>query len=267
MRRKDGSVVAVDAIATAMPDGNVLGMVRDITERKRAEEALHHSHQRLQQLSRRLIEVQERERRHLARELHDEMGQVLTMISVTLKGLREKLDGALQPRLEESIGYVDRVIQEVRSLSLDLRPAMLDDLGLAAALRWYAERQAERAGFKVNLITESTAGDVSTEVRNACFRVAQEAMTNIVRYGKARQVRVELHQRENEVQLIVHDDGVGFDVAAVRARAAQGKSVGVLGMQERVELLEGKFEIKSAPGQGTTIHARFPLPTDGEETS
>lgn len=251
-----------DAVGKAI---RMRGVVMEITERKLAETALQQSHQRLQELSRKIMEVQETERRHLARELHDELGQLLTVISVNLKAVRSKLDGEAQPQLDESIGYVDRVIQEVRNLSLDLRPAMLDDLGLASAVRWYAERQAERAGFQVELVSESTAGDVPTDVKNACFRVAQEALTNVVRYGKARRVRVELHQREDEVELIVQDDGIGFDATAVRRRAAQGKSVGVLGMQERTELLSGAFEIQSAPGQGCTIRARFPLPTEPED--
>lgn len=240
-------------------------IVRDISERLRSESQIKEYVERLRLISLKLLQVQETERRNLARELHDELGQILTVISVNLKAVKSKLDGEAQPLLDESIDHVDRVIQDVRNLSLDLRPAMLDDLGLAAAVRWYTERQAERAGFQVELISESTGRDVPSEVRNACFRVAQEALTNVVRHGKARHVRVELHQRETEVELLVQDDGIGFDVAAVRRHAAQGKSVGLLGMQERVELLSGNFDIQSSPGQGCTIRARFLLPTEEAE--
>jgi signal transduction histidine kinase len=119
----------------------------------------------------------------------------------------------------------------VRDLSLDLRPALLHDIGLAATLRWYVNRLTARAGFQVDLSTPSMGSEVPTEVRNACFRVAQEALTNVVRHGQARQVRVVLFQGEEEVALTVQDDGVGFDVAAARARAVQGESVGLLGMR------------------------------------
>lgn len=237
---------------------------RDLEQRVAERTAQLQNHeQRLAQVSRQLLTTQETERRHLARELHDEMGQILTLISVNLKAIRDKRDGDLQPRLDDSIFHVDRVIQQVRSMSLDLRPAMIDDLGLAAALRWFVESQAERAGFKVDLVTESTAGAVPTDVRNACYRVVQEALTNVMRHAKARQVRVKLSQREEKVEVIIQDDGVGFDVAAAFGHAARGYSAGLLGMQERAELLGGTFELKSAPGQGTTIHARFPIPEKG----
>lgn len=256
----DGSIHWIYSLGS-VPQGSsyLLGMLQDITERKRAEESIRQSNLRLQALSRKILEVQENERRHLARELHDELGQVLTMISVGLKVVKERGDPAM---LEECIANVDGVIQQMRNLSLELRPAMLDDLGLATTLRWYVQRHAERTGIHVDLVTESTAGEVPTEVRNACFRVAQEALTNVVRHGKAQNVRVELLQREEEVQLTVEDDGVGFDVAAARRRAAHGGSVGILGMQERVELLGGEFDVRSTPGQGAIICARFPLTTD-----
>ena len=237
------------------------GVVMETTARKRAELALHDANEHLRLLSRRILEVQEAERRHLARELHDEMGQVLTMISVNLKSVKRRLDSAGQQELDESIGHVDRVIQDMRDLSLNLRPAMLDDLGLDSALRWQAKRQAERAGFQVDLVSDSTAVEVPVEVRNACYRVAQEALTNVVRHGKARRVGIELHQRDGEVELIIQDDGVGFNVNAARAHADRGKSLGLLSMKERVELLAGSFEIQSAPGRGTIIRARFPLLT------
>jgi PAS domain S-box-containing protein len=272
IQRDDGSQVVMLAAGTPLRNasGQIWGataVMQDITDRKQAEQQLRANRARLAALSRQLISAQETERRHLARELHDEIGQVLTMISVNLKAVQGNAASGPSPRLEEAIALVDRIIQQVRNLSLDLRPSMLDDFGLASALRWYVERLTAQAGFKVDLSIQSMAGQVPTEVRNACFRVAQEALTNVVRHGKARQVRIALNEGEEEVELTVQDDGAGFDVAAARERAIRGGSVGLLGMQERVELLGGEFDIRSAPGEGTTIHARFLWPTNGEDSS
>ena len=165
---------------------------RDIAERKQAEEALRDSAARLRALSRRVVEIQEQERRHVARELHDEIGQVLSAISVNLHAVKRVCDAAAWPRIEESIQIVDQATQQVRNLSLDLRPSMLDDLGLVATLRWYVDRQAQRAGLAVHFAAESSAASLPTELTTACFRVAQEALTNVVaaRAGATRLGRI-----------------------------------------------------------------------------
>lgn len=216
---------------------------------------------RLRVLSRKLMEIQEAERRHLARELHDELGQLLTMISVNMKSVRSKIDPGLGSLLDDGIAIVDRAVDRVRNLSLDLRPSILDDFGLEAALRWYTSRLAERTGLNVTFIVDSSgSAELPAEVRTACFRVAQEALTNVVRHAQAHTARVELHQQETQVDLSIIDDGIGFDVARARKRAALGSSFGLLGMQERVQLLGGQIEFLSQPGAGTTIHVRLPVP-------
>ena len=165
----------------------VSSVIRDVTERKRAEEALRNSAERLQVVSRRVVEVQEEERRHIARELHDEIGQVLSAISVNLHAVQRVCEAAARPRIEESIQIVDQATQQVRNLSLDLRPSMLDDLGLVATMRWYADRQAQRAGFTVHFTVESSGARLPAELAIACFRVAQEALTNVARHARARE--------------------------------------------------------------------------------
>jgi two-component system, NarL family, sensor histidine kinase UhpB len=235
------------------------GTAQDVTERRRVEEAMRDSAARLEVLSRRVVEVQEEERRHLARELHDEIGQVLSVISVNLHGLKGVCDPAAGPRIEESIQIVDQATQQVRSLSLDLRPSMLDDLGLVATLRWYADRQAERAGFAMQFAVDCTGACLPPGLTTACFRVVQEALTNVVRHARARQVRIDLRQGDEEVDLLIRDDGVGFDPEIARRRAARGQSLGLLGMQERVALLGGRADIQSQPGLGTTVRVWFPL--------
>jgi signal transduction histidine kinase len=144
-------------------------------------------------------------------------------------------------------------------MSLDLRPSLLDDLGLASALRWYIDRLAQRTGIKAEFVAEPFATRPPEDLETTCFRVTQEALTNTVRYAKAEHTRVELRQTTDELALEICDDGVGFDVQAARERARQGTSLGVLSMQERVELVGGQFVIESAPGHGTKVYVRLPL--------
>jgi PAS domain S-box-containing protein len=294
-RRKDGTTFPVEPAVSKIRLGRMaryIYVVRDLTERRRAEEALRRARDELEtrvqertaqlaeanrslqeeiatrkraqeslvQLSRRLLQTQEAERRHLARELHDEIGQTLTAIKMNLQAARRTADAEASPRLEESIGIVERTIAQVRNLSLDLRPSMLDDLGLVAALRWYVDRQAQRAGFTAHLDADANAPRLPQEVETACFRIVQEALTNIVRHAQAKQVDVKLWQGADGLHLVVHDDGTGFDLAAVRQRAARGASLGLLGMQERLELVGGSLEIQTAPAQGTEIRVRVPVP-------
>ncbi|MGH9317631.1 MAG: sensor histidine kinase [Thermoanaerobaculia bacterium] len=237
----------------------ILVGIRDISERKRAEEELKASRERLLALSRRLIEVQEAERRHIARELHDEIGQELTALKINLQAAHQLGgDAELASRLEDSMGVVERAIQQVRDMSLALRPSLLDDLGLVAALRWYVDHQAQRSGFEARLKAEPARIRVSPYVEIGCYRVVQEALNNVARHAQAHSVRVELALREGKLRLLIQDDGVGFDVKAARERARRGTSMGLLTMPERARLLGGYLKVESAPGRGTEIRAVFP---------
>jgi PAS domain S-box-containing protein len=263
--RPDGSRVPVLANVVPLRDseGSMIGAVsclQDITERKQVEEKLQESNDKLQLLSRRLVESQETERRHIARELHDEVGQTLTVAEINLQAMVQSPGAArFNGRLKESLQAVERVLEQVRDLSLNLRPSMLDDLGLEPALRWYCKRQAALAGLQPEFRADPIKDRLDPAVETACFRVAQEALTNVVRHARARAVAVELRQQEGQLHLFVRDDGVGFDVAALREQAVLGASLGLLSMEERATLTDGGLECKSAPGQGTEIHAWFPL--------
>ena len=180
--------------------------------------------QRLRTLSRQLIMAQETERRHLARELHDEIGQSLTAISINLHALKSASGPEGRARQEEGLDIVDRTIQQVRNLSLDLRPSMLDDLGLAATLRWLVDRQVQRTGLVAHFAVESSGAPLPPDMAIAGFRVAQEALTNVVRHARVRHVWVELRQGEEEVDLAIRDDGVGFDPEAARGRAGGARA-------------------------------------------
>ncbi|MCK6483934.1 MAG: PAS domain S-box protein [Phycisphaerae bacterium] len=231
----------------------------DITERKRAESALRESRERLALLSRQLMSAHETERRSLARELHDEIGQVLTAVHINLQQARTVRDARATARLDQSVDIVSQAIQRVRDMSLNLRPAMLDDFGLVAAVRWYADRVRQTGGLDIELRTHTSGEELPSEISTACFRIVQEALTNVQRHAGARRVLIELSESDEVIRVSVTDDGVGFDVDAARRRAMQAVSFGIIGMQERVELLGGEFALSSTPGEGTCVRARLPL--------
>ena len=264
----DGTVLDVEVVGIPITLAGRQGgqiIVRDITERRQAEQAVRErqaevrrSRERLEALSQRLLKVQENERRLIARELHDQIGQALTAVKLNLESLRSGRRAKAFP-LDESVAIVEQLMEAVRSMSLELRPSALDDLGLAAALRWYADRQGRRAGFSVRVRTQLPAERLASDLETACFRVAQEAITNVARHAGAKRVEVDARAEDGTLDLTVRDDGSGFDVAAVRGGTMAEGSIGLDGMEERVRLLGGDFGIDSQPGTGTTVWARFPL--------
>lgn len=228
--------------------------------RRRAELALRETHERLKALSQQLMEVQENERRHLARDLHDEIGQALTVVKMNLQTMQRLGDtSAIAIPLKDSSTVIDQTLQHVRDLSLDLRPSLLDDLGLVPAVRWYLSRQAERTGWNIDVQVDESLSPPPQSVAIACFRVIQEAVTNIMRHSNATSVSVSLRQHEGDLLLAVRDNGIGFDVRKALDNAAKGQSMGLIGMQERIRFLNGSIFIESDTGQGTEIRVRIPL--------
>ncbi len=252
----DGSVHWIFGRATLVRDQagrpvRAYGTNADVTERKHAEEELGRRAQQLEALSRKLIEAQEAERRAVARELHDDFGQVLFALKLNL--LRLECDSS------ESIELVNGAIARMRDLAQALRPPLLDELGLEEALRWYVEHEANRAGLAFRLAIAPLGRRPPAALEMTCFRVVQEALTNVIRHAQAHLVEVELSKADGTLQLVVRDDGRGFDLAAARKRAIEGESQGLLSMQERFTLAGGDLQIDSAPGRGTRVHGRLPL--------
>lgn len=237
-----------------------LQQVAERNARRQADAIRKQYSSKLQALSRRLVEVQEAERRSIARELHDEIGQALTVIQLNLQGLLQSVGAAaLRPRLEESLQVVERMLEQVQDISLNLRPSILDDLGLESALRWYTDRQAALVGLQVEFQMDILKHRLDPVIETECFRVAQEALTNVVRHAQAKSVIVELRQIEGQLHLRVRDDGIGFDVSPVREKAIRGASLGLLSMVERAGLSGGGLAFRSSPRKGTEVHAWFPL--------
>jgi len=263
LETKDGRAINVEFVSNIYRVNRVRVVqcnIRDITKRRQAEEKLKKYSRKLQVLSRRLVEAQETERKNIARELHDEIGQALTLMQLNLQAmLQSPGTEALSPRLKQNLEVVGQVLAQVHDISFNLRPLILDDLGLEPALRWLTKRQAALVGLKAKFKADSMEQRLDPLIETECFRVAQEALTNVVRHAQAKNISVELCKVAGQLHLHVSDDGIGFDVAAIREQAGRGTSLGLLSMEERVALAGGGLEFKSAPKKGTEVHAWFPL--------
>jgi two-component system sensor histidine kinase UhpB len=271
LRRQDGGTVwatfSASPIVERGRDAGAVCLVSDITARKQAEEDLSRAEQRfalvaqtrLEALSRRLVHAQEDERGRIARELHDDIGQTLTAVVLGLEAtLRACTCGASASRhFQDTRTAVELAMEQIRAICLGLRPSILDDFGLPAALRWYLDDQAQKTGIAIHFSATAPAGRPSSDVETACFRIMQEALTNIVRHSHAIDVWVTLQHDDDWVVLSIRDDGVGFDIVTMLKVPSHRSGLGLVGMQERVRLLGGTFEITSLPGEGTEIRVRL----------
>lgn len=254
VRRRDGSTVWTEDSMTFLrdPDGKatgILGVTRDITERKHAEDAL-------RALSSRLVAVQETERRHVARELHDYIGQELTGLKFLLEMTSRLPAHSLRAKLNEALASINELVERVQDLSLDLRPAMLDDLGLIPALLWHFERYTAQTDVRVAFSHRGMQRRFDPEIETAVYRIVQEALTNVARHADVKEAAVRLAANRGLLSVNIEDVGVGFDPEAV---VDGGASSGLTGMYERASLLGGSLKVNSSLGGGTRVIARFPL--------
>jgi len=229
-------------------------------ENARLYERVRTGRERLQRLSRRLVELQESERRSIARELHDQIGQLLTGLKLLLEMSASVRPEKLTPPLSEAQALVNELIVRVREMSLNLRPSMLDDLGLLPALLWHFERYTTQTNVRVNFQHSGLDRRFSPEIETAAYRIVQEALSNVARHARTPEVTVRIHVGSEAVDVQVEDKGVGFDPGAVLAADA---SIGLAGMRERAQLLGGHLTVESAPGAGTTVKAELPLGDTG----
>lgn len=209
-----------------------------------------------QMVSRQLIEAQEDERRRISRELHDQIGQILTAVKMNLYTVHQYCKATeAGSYVKDNIEAVDQALRLVRDLSIDLRPPLLDDLGLVTALRWYIDRFARRTGLDVDVIIDLDDDNerFSRELETTCFRIAQEALTNIARHAQATQIVVQLARKGNTLVLIVKDDGVGFDPEGLQKYAPRVATLGLVSMQERAHAAGGAVEVNSATSKGTEV--------------
>ena len=258
-----GSLSRVLAIGFASGLLLVLGSMAYIARLDRQTRAryveLARSRHALRELSARLVDAQETERRAISRELHDEVGQALGALLVDIGRLSTTLSEdhpEVRAQLDNLKSVAERTFQSVRNIALLLRPSMLDDLGLAAALEWQGREVSRRSQLEVSVESESVPEDLPDEYKITVYRLVQEALNNAVRHSGARNAKVEARREANSILVRVIDDGRGFD--AVRSRG-----MGILGMEERVKRLGGTLRVESQPGKGATVTAELPIPGGG----
>jgi PAS domain S-box-containing protein len=244
----------------------LVGVVTDITELKRTEEALRASENKLHLLSSHLMTVHERERRLISFELHDELGQSLTLLKLQLRAIERQLpedQGALKKEVENTLKYVDKVLESVRRLSRDLSPSILEDLGLSAALRSMAEDFAAHTGMEASFDIENIDGLFSKEREILIYRICQESLTNIGKHAEARSISLAVDRGEREITLVLRDNGKGFDLSEVEASYSIDRGLGLAAMAERARMLEGSLEIFSPKGTGTRVTVTIPIESSG----
>ncbi len=236
---------------------------KDITEHKRMENELRKSYKELQHLSTRLIDAQENERKQISLELHDEMGQAMVAARLCLKGIKRTLPSNLIPQVEEKLTDLNTILNEVSGqiteLSLDLRPSMLDDLGLIPTLYWYFEKTQKRTHLDIKFETIDMTKKLDSDKETVFYRISQEALNNVIKHADAENVSIQMERRRESVVLLIKDDGKGFDVEETLMRPMKDR-IGLLGMQERAALVGGNLDVQSRKGRGTQIHVVIPLP-------
>jgi PAS domain S-box-containing protein len=263
--KKNGEVIWVTRRNTLIEYNGrpaVLGNVVEITRRKRMEKALQESEKKLRLLSSHLLTAQERERRRISIELHDELGQALLALKLQLRAIEKKLEEdqvTLRDDCESTLTYIDHTIENVRRLSRDLSPSILEDLGLSAALQWLIEGFVKHYDIDISMDMTEIDNLFFQEGQIIIYRIFQEALTNIVKHAHATHIYVVINKQDGNVCFSVEDDGKGFDVEQIFTRHAPEKGLGLATMDERIRMLGGFLDIKSQKGRGTKIIFILPI--------
>jgi two-component system sensor histidine kinase UhpB len=263
-RCKDGTIIDVEVSSTymALNEKNYV-FIRDISDRKRFIDDLEQKNRYLQELSSRLCEIAEEERKQLSMELHDQIGQNLTALGINLNILKSSppsdLSESVRNRLQDSIELVDQTTHQLRNLSTQFRPPALDDFGLVAALHGVAGPFFKRTGIAVDIVGEEINPRPPENVEINLFRITQEALINAAKYARANRVTITLQSSGKRLRLSIADDGVGFDPDRLE-RDGRGDRLGLISMSERALAVGGTCRVESKPGQGTTVTAEVPVP-------
>lgn len=257
-----GPRYTVEVSASPIKDKNgrviqVVHIARDITERKRAEEELKRSHEELRNLSAHLQQIIEEERAKIAREIHDELGQALTAIKMDISYLFKKYNDHcfVSEKVESIFRVIDSTIQAIKRISTELRPGILDDLGLIAAIEWQVREFEKRCSIKCHLSIDQEDLNIDKEVSIAIFRVLQEGLTNVARHASATEVFISLYKVGDDLCFVINDNGRGIKKEDIK----NPKSFGLIGIRERVHFLGGDFQIVGNPGKGTKIEIKVPF--------
>jgi PAS domain S-box-containing protein len=264
--QRDGHEIPVEiALSSLALDDElcILAVVRDISRRVQEEDELRRSQEQMRALSARLLTLREEERARIARSMHDEIGQMLSGLKMDVAWLQRRLvpgQEALQDKTEAMSRLIDTAVQAVRQVATELRPGILDDLGLEAAVEWQLGEFQRRTDICCTFSSDMKESALNAEVTTAAFRILQEALTNVVWHAQAGRVEVVLRGNATEVTLVVRDNGRGI----TDSERDHPRSIGLLGMRERARMQGGRFEVQGVAGKGTTVTLRLPL-TPGEE--
>jgi PAS domain S-box-containing protein len=264
-KKKDGKIIFVDInthdfIYNQQPTRLVLA--NNVTEKYKAEEKLKESYDAIRQLTEHLQNIREEERSHMAREIHDQLGQLLTVLKMDVSWLNKRLGTTSEPIQEkfiELLAMIDKTVSTVRKIASELRPTLLDDLGLTAAMEWHLEEFEKRSGIHKEFARPANELEIDESMKIGLFRIFQESLTNVARHSGAEKVNVMLERRNGHIVLKIADNGKGFD-----AERAARKTLGLLGMKERTQMMGGVYHISGAPGKGTLVEVVVPLPESNE---
>lgn len=263
---RQGEIIHFESLARPViyhGEAAISGTLVNITACVQAQNKIEKHSRQLQRLSAQLIAAREAESKRISQELHDVIGQGLTAVSIDLAHIEQDLPqdapSAVLERLGEAKELIDQALSQTRKLSLELRPAMLDDLGLIATLRWYIHQFAKRLNIPVSFTTEGIPQHASPELEIAVYRVVQEGLTNVARHAHASKVMVTLDYQPEQLLVTIGDDGVGFDAQQLYQPKHIDDQLGLLGMAERISLFGGVLRVDSSPGRGTTLTVALPL--------
>ncbi len=260
-RKKNGQIIDVNIFSHDIPFGfsNArLVLSNDITEQVKAQADFQQSHEQLSLLTKHLETIREEERTRIAREVHDELGQQLTGIKMDVSWVKKKIpesEEILQERIQSVMQMIDETVKTIRRISTELRPGMLDDLGLNAALDWQCTEFEKRTNIRCNFLGDLQEADIDRETATGFFRIFQESLTNVARHSEATEVNAVLFKLNDLLCLRISDNGKGFNVNEIQIK----KTLGLMGMNERAKMINGVFEIKSLPGQGSVIELKAPF--------
>jgi PAS domain S-box-containing protein len=263
--RKDGTEFPFRAAFTVLDLGDgpaSVAFITDITAQKDYEQKLGDSHLKLRNLATHLLSAREAERKSVAREIHDELGQLLTALKMDLRWIEKRLGSfshGVPEKIKGTLDLVDQTIDIVHRISSNLRPVMLDDLGLPAAIEWLGGEFSRRTG--ISCVTEVTLHEsrIGGNSATALFRIVQESLSNVGRHSRASHTSILLRESNGRLEIIVQDDGIGITAE----QAAASTSFGLIGLRERIEGLNGEMTVRGQKGKGTTVHITIPLPTAG----
>jgi len=231
--------------------------IRDITERKQADEKIKSSYEQLRQLASHLQVVREQERTSIAREIHDELGQQLTGLKIDISWIKKRVsdeDAAIIKKIDEVLDLLDITIKTVRKIASELRPSILDDIGIVEALEWQSKEFERRSGIKTYFSSELEGLQLPENISTTFFRIFQESLTNVARHAQASSIHASFVKKDGKLILEISDNGQGMELSEMKNK----KTLGLLGMKERTQMIGGEFKINSKPGQGTKVSISIP---------